>query len=138
LTTTFLPWWGPGSRREWDGAEASPRTRSREAAGIPKAGKVNPSLRQDLPELVESRPRDGSVAREQRDRRTTNRLPAWTTIGEARLLWCRGSTWEKILSEAVFTDAKESMMASRPSNLAEGIRNRMDIAEVVTRGKKKT
>jgi hypothetical protein len=86
-----------------------------------------------VPELVEERLRDGSAARGQDKRR-----PPWTTLGEARLLRCRGSTWEKILSEEVFTDGKESMMASRPSNLAEGIRNRMDIAEVVTRGKKKT
>jgi hypothetical protein len=64
-------------------------------------------------------------------------LPAWTTTGEARLQWFRGSTWEKILSGAVFTGAKKSTMASRPLDLAEGITNRMDIAEAVTKEEKK-
>jgi len=138
LTATFLPWWGPTSRREWDAAGAVPQPRPSEVLGKPKAGKVNRSLHHERPELVEVRLRDGSVPRRQGTRQTSNRPVAWTTIGEERLLWCRGSTWERILSGAVSMGAKGSMMASHPSNQAKGNTDRTDIVEAVTLGRKKT
>lgn len=137
LIATFLPWWGPASRREWDGAEASPQTRPSEAARQPKAGKVSQLFRQDLPELVEAGVTRGSAARRRDDSRITSKPSAWTTIGEVHLLWCKGFTWERILSGAVSTGARGSTMVSRPSSLTEDTTDRMHIAGAVIREKKK-